>query len=59
MCLEGGRGGKGSVIRLDLKTEKTTIFTLYPNRKIETSGKIDLRLVFCLAGFEDKFPSRL
>lgn len=33
----GGRGeGKGSVIRLHLKTEKTTIFTLYPNRKIET-----------------------
>ena len=28
VCLEGGRGGKGSVIRLDLKTEKTTIFTL-------------------------------
>ena len=55
---EGG-GGKGSVIRLHLKTEKTTIFTLYPNRKIETSGKIDLRLVFCLAGFKDKFPSRL
>ena len=32
----GGREGKGSVIRLHLKTEKTTIFTLYPNRKIET-----------------------
>ena len=54
-----GGGGKGSVIRLHLKTEQTTIFTLYPNRKIETCGKIDLRLVFCLAGFEDKFPSRL
>lgn len=55
----GGGGGKGSVIRLHLKTEKATIFTLYPNRKIETSGEIDLRPVFCLAGFEDKFPSRL
>ena len=57
---EGGGGeGKGSVIRLHLKTEKPTIFTLCPNRKIETSGKIDLRTLFCLAGFEDKFPSRL